>query len=80
MVCGEGGSGDPHFICGTVDNILTTSNVLIQSPDMGLPGPFAGDVIYSVAQSIRARLVIFSASPRDGGILHLASQEIILEP
>lgn len=80
MLCGEGGSGDPHFICGTVDNILATGNVLIQSPDIGLPGPFAGDVTYAVAQSTRARLVVFSTSPRDGNVVHLASQEIVLEP
>jgi hypothetical protein len=80
MLCGEGGSGDPHPICGTVDNILLTTNVLIQSPDMGLPGPFETDIVYTVGQSIRARLAVFSASPRDGGLQHLASQEIVLEP
>ncbi len=80
MLCGEGGVGDPHPICGAVDNVLVATNVIIQSPDSGLPGPFEMDVAYTVAQPTRARLVVFSASARDGGIMHLASQEIVLEP
>lgn len=80
MLCGEGGSGDPDLICGTLDNLLLATNVLIQSPDVGLPGPFETDLVYSVALPTRARLVVFSASARDGGLMHLASQEIVLEP
>lgn len=80
MLCGEGGSGDSDLICGTVDNILLATNVIIQSPDVGLPGPFETDIAYTVAGPTRARLVVFSASARDGGLLHLVSQEIVLEP
>lgn len=80
VVCGEGGSGAPNEICGTEDNILFMGNALIDAPDMGQPGPFSGDLTYTVSGPVHARIVLFAASARDGGLLHLASIPVLLLP
>jgi hypothetical protein len=80
VLCGPGGSGAPDPICGTEDNRLATHFATIQSEEMGLPGPFAGEIAYSVSAETPARLVIFAASPMDGGIEHLTSVEVVLWP
>jgi hypothetical protein len=79
-LCGTGGDGTPHNVCGTADNLLSQSFATIESPDIGLPGPFSGTITYNVSEQTRARLVVYSASARDGGIEHLSSVELILNP
>ncbi len=79
-VCGMGGSGEPHRMCGTVDNVLAEGYAMIESPDMGIGGPFRGTVSYSVTEETRARVVVFAVSPMDGGIEHLASVVVVLRP
>lgn len=79
-LCGEGGSGAPDMLCGTADNVLTNSFVTLQSPDIGQPGPFETDLAYTVPGPVRARLVVYSVSARDGGILHATSREITVAP
>lgn len=80
MLCGGGGSGAPNDLCGTADNILASSNAMIDAPDMGQPGPFSGQLTYSVSEQTPARIVVFAASPRDGGLLHVSSIPILLSP
>ncbi|MBW8012660.1 MAG: hypothetical protein FVQ83_15700 [Chloroflexi bacterium] len=80
IICGVGGSGAPHEICGTQDNVITEGFAMINSPDMGIAGPFSGELAYVVAGATRARVVIFALSPMDGRINHLSSQEITLNP
>lgn len=80
ILCGEGGSGAPHDLCGTEDNILATSNAMIDAPEAGQPGPFNGELTYSVFEQTNARIVVFAASPRDGGWLHINSIPILLLP
>jgi immunoglobulin-like protein involved in spore germination len=80
VLCGEGGQGDPEPVCGTTDNVLEIGFASVSSPDVGLPGPYAGDLPYGIAAPIQARLVVYSVSPRDGGILHLATTPIQLNP
>jgi len=77
-ICGEGGSGEPDLICGTKDNLLGMGTAFVNSPDAGRPGPFTADVKYTVAKQTQGRIVVFDASPRDGGITHLASVEVVL--
>ena len=60
-VCGMGGSGEPHRMCGTVDNVLAEGYAMIESPDMGIGGAFRGTVSYSVTEETRARVGV---SPR----------------
>lgn len=80
VLCGEGGSGAPNELCGTADNILAAGNALIDAPDMGQPGPFSGELSYSVSAPTHARVVVFAASARDGGLLHLSSIPVMLVP
>ncbi|MEK6221314.1 MAG: Gmad2 immunoglobulin-like domain-containing protein [Chloroflexota bacterium] len=79
-ICGEGGSGEGHMLCGTQDNLLVEGFALIKSPDIGLPGPFYGTLDYTVTVSTRARVVVYAQSPRDGDLLHVSTQEITLLP
>jgi hypothetical protein len=79
-ICGEGGSGDPEPVCGTNDNMLASGVAFVNSPDIGQPGPYAGDLPYTIAAPVQARLVVFSTSARDGGVLHLATVPIELSP
>ncbi len=80
MLCGGGGSGTPNELCGTEDNILASGNAMIDAPDVGQPGPFSGELTYSVSEPTPARIVVFAASPRDGGWLHVNSIPILLSP
>jgi len=80
IICGEGGTGGPHEICGTSDNIIAEGFATITSADIGLAGSFIGKLAYSVIETMRARVVVFALSPMDGAILHLASQQIVLTP
>lgn len=80
MLCGEGGSGAPDPVCGTVDNILAQVTVFVQSPDIGQPGPFDFFIEYNVPQRVSARLAIFDASARDGGLTMLTSRYVVLTP
>lgn len=79
-ICGEGGNGPLDQICGTQDNLLALIPVTMDSPDIGLPGTFAGELLVTVSQETPARLVVYSTSPMDGGLVHLTSVEIILRP
>lgn len=79
-LCGEGGSGAPEPICGTADNTIATGFAMLQSTDIGLPGPFSADLAYTVAAPVQARLVVYSLSARDGGLLHLTSIPVTLAP
>jgi hypothetical protein len=79
-ICGSGGEGGPHLICGTTDNVIAEGYATIQSPDMGIPGPFSGTLAYDALPGTRARVVVFAASPMDGRIEHLSSVEVVLNP
>lgn len=79
-LCGAGGSGAPDGLCGTENNILAVGNAMIDAPEMGQPGPFSGQLTYSVSEQTPARIVVFAASPRDGGLLHVSSIPILLSP
>jgi len=80
MLCGEGGFGGPHLICGDAGSVLAEGNAIINSPDVGIGGEFEGVLQYTVDKQVNARLVVFATSPMDGSIEHLSSVEITLTP
>lgn len=80
MLCGEGGGGAPNDLCGTEDNKLAAGNAMIDAPNMGQPGSFSGELNYTVTGPVQARIVVFAASPRDGGLLHVSSIPVVLVP
>ena len=80
------GEADPTFeqslvvqITGADGAVIATAPTQINA-EMGQRGPFGVDVPYAVTAQVRGRIVVFDSSPRDGGITHLASQEVILRP
>lgn len=80
LLCGGGGSGAAHDLCGTEDNILASGVAMIDVPEMGLPGPFSGELNFSVSEPTPGRFVVFASSPRDGGYLHVSSIPVLLVP
>lgn len=80
MICGPGGGAEPHQICGSTYNILAEGYATIDSPDIGLPGSFSGELTYAVVEPVCARVVVYAISPMDGAIIHLTSREITLAP
>jgi hypothetical protein len=79
-LCGIGGGGSAHIICGTEGNLLATSYAMIDSPDIGIGGTFSGTISFSVSAETPAVLVVYAMSPMDGGIEHLSSVPVMLKP
>jgi hypothetical protein len=61
-------------------NIVGSQSVLVQSPEMGVPGPFTIDVPYQVSAAGPGRVVVRDPSPAFEGDVHVASVEIELAP
>jgi hypothetical protein len=80
LLCGGGGSGEPHELCGTADNVLASGVAMIDSPDMGLPGTFSGTLTWSVSEGTPGRIIVYGDSPRDGGLLHVTSIPVLIQP
>ena len=80
-LCGGGdGGGADDDLCGEAHNVLGSGVAMIDSPEMGQPGPFSGTLTFSVSEPTPARIVVFAASPRDGGLLHVSSIPVLLVP
>jgi len=61
--------------------ILVGQGFAIVSADAGEYGPFQGTVEFrGITRAQTGRVQIYTVSPRDGGIVHLASVEVELEP
>lgn len=81
MLCGGGlESGDPHDLCGSSNNVLASGAIMINSPDIGQPGPIDTEISYSITEATTVRLVIYATSPRDGGLIHVVSRVLHLNP
>ncbi|MCL4257336.1 MAG: hypothetical protein KJZ53_02265 [Anaerolineales bacterium] len=80
-LCGPGdGSGDPDPVCGDSHNVLAHTFAMIDSPDIGIAGPFSGTVTWSVSAAVPGRIVVYAESMRDGGITHLSSIPVLIQP
>jgi hypothetical protein len=80
-LCGGGdGSGAPDPVCGESSNRLALSVAMIDSPDIGQPGPFSGTLTWTVAEATPGRIVVYAESMRDGGITHLNSIPVLIQP
>jgi hypothetical protein len=80
VLCGEGGNGKSDPFCGTVDNVLARLSTTIKATDVGQPGRFSLDITYKVTKPINGRVAVYVTSPRDGGLLHLTSVPVTLNP
>jgi hypothetical protein len=79
-ICGSWSGGGLHLVCGSSDNVIAEGYATIQSPDIGIPGPFSSTIPYNALPETRARVVVFAPSMMDGGIEHLSSVEVVLNP
>jgi hypothetical protein len=59
---------------------LDTRPIIVESPDMGTPGTFEGNLSYSISEAGPARLVVRDPLPTGNGVNHIASVEIRLSP
>lgn len=60
--------------------VVGSAPITVQAPGMGRPGPFEVQVPYSVSSAGPGRIVVFDPSPAFGGIVHLSSVEVELQP
>jgi hypothetical protein len=54
--------------------------IVVNAPDMGLPGPFNADVPYTLTEAGPGRITVTDPLPVFNGINHVASVEVALEP
>lgn len=81
VLCGGGdGGGAADLLCGEAHNVLGSGVAMINSPDMGQPGPFSGTLTWSVSEPTPGRIIVFATSPRDGGFVHVASIPVLILP
>jgi len=59
---------------------IASQPLIVNAPDMGMPGIFSLDLPYSVAAEGPGRVVVSDPSPAFDGLNHLASVEIRLQP
>ena len=60
--------------------LIGSAPTTVSAVDLGVPGPFAVDVAYTLAAAGPARIVVLDPSPAFGQTLHLASVEVQIEP
>ncbi len=81
VLCGGGdGGGAADPLCGEAHNVLGGGVAMINSPDMGQPGPFSGTLTWSVSGPTPGRIIVYATSPRDGGLVHVASIPVLILP
>jgi hypothetical protein len=59
---------------------LDLQAIIVKAPDMGTPGPFSGELSYSITEPMPARLVVRDPLPTGNGVNHIASVELRLLP
>jgi len=61
-------------------NQVGSQAIMVQAPEMGVPGPFVADVPYTVTAEGPGRVVVVDPLPAFDGVGHIASVEVILAP
>jgi hypothetical protein len=60
--------------------LIEQEPLIVDAPDMGVPGTFSIDVSYTVGSEGPGRIVVVDPLPVFNGIGHIASVEVILGP
>ena len=60
--------------------LLASEPLIVDAPDMGLPGTFSINLAYSLANAGPGRVVVLDPSPAFDGINHLSSVDVQLQP
>ena len=61
-------------------NLLAQQPIIVESPEMGQPGPFQAELEYTLAAPGAGRIVARDPSVAFAGDVHLSSVEVRLEP
>jgi hypothetical protein len=61
-------------------SLVGQAAITVSAAEMGVPGPFAVDVMYTVDAEGAGRIVVLDPSPAFGQTVHLASVEVQLQP
>jgi hypothetical protein len=61
-------------------DVIASEHVMVEAPDLGIPGPFEAEIEYMVPESMPGRIVVRDISPAHGEEAHLSSVEVTLEP
>ncbi len=64
----------------TTGQVIGSQPVLVQSPNMGQPGPFEVNVPYTLTNAGPGRISVHDPSPAFGGDIHVTSVEVQLQP
>jgi hypothetical protein len=60
--------------------LLARSPVMVDAPDLGLPGPFRAEIAYELDTAGPGRILVRDISPAHGGDTHVSSVEVNLQP
>ncbi len=60
--------------------VVGSAPVTVEAPELGQPGPFQVQLPYSISAAGPGRVVVSDASPAFGGLVHLNSVGVELEP
>lgn len=60
--------------------LLASEPLIVDAPDMGLPGTFSINLAYSLVSAGPGRVVVLDPSPAFDGVNHLSSVDVQLEP
>ncbi len=61
-------------------SLLASEPLIVDAPDMGLPGTFSINLAYSLASAGPGRVVVVDPSPVFDGVNHLSSVDVQLQP
>jgi hypothetical protein len=67
-------------VIGPDGNVIGSQPLLVQSSEMGVPGPFSVEVAYTLPAPGPGRIVVRDLSAAFGGDVHISSVEVNLEP
>jgi hypothetical protein len=67
-------------VVGPDGTVIGSQSLLVQAPDMGVPGPFSVDVPYVLSAPGPGRILVRDLSAAFGGDVHVSSVEVNLEP
>lgn len=76
-------SFEQHLLVQVQDasgQVIGSAPLIVQSPNMGEPGPFAIDVPFTLTGAGAGRITVHDPSPAFGGDIHVSSVEVQLAP
>lgn len=60
--------------------VLAREPLIVQAPDLGIPGPFEVELNYVIGDRVPGRILVYDSSPAFGGTVHLTSIPVQVAP